>query len=191
MKFMSREFTKKEKIMIVLLLLILAGLSYYRFFFIPVQNRIATADTRREAARMELSIVEAQIARLQAMQDELDGIESAEHSTYLASYNNSEAEIRLLNRLLADTLQYSLSFSNVTRDEDLIRRNITMQFKTTDYNAMRELIENLIDGEFRCLIGDMRCSTSSKDGSVTATATVTFYETMVDGTPDDGLPVEK
>ena len=131
MKFMSREFTKKEKIMIVLLLLILAGLSYYRFFFIPVQNRIATADTRREAARMELSIVEAQIARLQAMQDELDGIESAEHSTYLASYNNSEAEIRLLNRLLADTLQYSLSFSNVTRDGDLIRRNITMQFKTS------------------------------------------------------------
>ena len=35
----------------------------------------------------------------------------------------------------------------------------------------------------------MSCSINT-DGSVNLTATATFYETMVGGTPDAGLPVD-
>ena len=57
---------------------------------------------------------------------------------------------------------------------------------------MEKVIKELADCKWRCLIGDVQCTQGTKrDKSsdlITVNATATFFETMVGGTPDAGLP---
>lgn len=114
--------------------------------------------------------------------------------SYMASYNNSKEELALLNDILSDTVQYTVTFTNVTRNNNQIRRNFSLQFRTEDYASMWEVINGLCESEYRCLVGDIKCQAAKeRDGSryVTADVTATFFETMVGGTPDAGLPEDK
>ena len=51
---LNRAFTKREKVLLLVLVMILLGLVYYRFVRLPVQERIATADTTVLEIRMDL-----------------------------------------------------------------------------------------------------------------------------------------
>ena len=124
----------------------------------------------------------------------MDELEDAGNLSWMGSYNNSKAEVAFLNDILADTLQYSISFADVTRSGDQIRRNFTLQFRTADYAAMRKVIDGLLTSPYRCLVGDIQCSMGQeRDGAgyVSANVTATFFETMEGGTPDAGLPEDR
>ena len=57
-----------------------------------------------------------------------------------------------------------------------------------------KLDQKLADSKWRCLVGDVQCSQiigpNYETGYFTVSATATFFETMVGGTPDAGLPAE-
>ena len=57
---------------------------------------------------------------------------------------------------------------------------------------MKQIFSDLTDGPFRCLIGDIACSVTNQnnEAGLSVSATATFYETMVGGTPDAGLPAD-
>lgn len=192
MKIWSRDFTRFEKILLLVLSVLLIGLLYYQFVDKPVRK--ATASAKEESAMLEteLAAVSARASHLGKLQEEMNEISAAEGGkiSRMESYNNSRAEIALLNDILSDTLKYTISFADVTRSNDQIRRNFTLEFRTADYSSMRKIIERLCDCEYRCLIDEIRCKVTKneKESYVTAKLTATFYETMVGGTPDAGLP---
>lgn len=189
MKIMSRNFTRVEKILLLVLALILVGLIYYRFVDRNIRETIVSANAEASELQTELDIMEQKITVLQAEQSEMDSIESSGKMTRMGSYNNSKEEIAFLNDVLADTLQYSVSFSDVTRSGDQIRRNFALQYRTASYDAAQVIMRELCEGEFRCLVGDVSCSIAD-DGTVTISQSATFYETMVGGTADSGLPAD-
>lgn len=184
MKILSRDFTRGEKVLIALLLIALIALGYYQFVDKPVRESIVAADQERSMLETELTAVNAKVADLNRMQNELDSMQGS--VSLMPSYNNSKAELDLLNDILADTEQYSISMSNVTRSGDQIRRGFALQFTVADYDTMKATISRLSSSEFRCLIDDIRVAYSEQGVSVSATAT--FYETMVGGVVDAGLP---
>lgn len=105
-------------------------------------------------------------------------------------YNDLDVELALLNRALIPTQQYSISFQNVTRDGDMIRRSFMLQFTVDSVNAAQTVIEGLTYGGRRCMIGDVSCSREEDDdgtASVIVGVLATFYETMADGEEDIGL----
>ena len=192
MKVLSRDFTLKEKILMLLLAVLLLALGYYQFVFKPVNNAIAKAKAEQEALQTELVAVNTKVATLESMQNEINEIAASGKVSQMPSYNNS----RNVNKLLNDTLGklgYSITFSNVTRTNDQIRRNISLQFVSPDYESMERVFEKLSSSEYRCLINDVSGSINNRyndDNSVTVNCTATFYETMVGGTPDSGLPAD-
>lgn len=195
MKVLSRDFSLKEKLLLLLLSLVLVGLAYYQFVDQPVRSKVESAHAEASSLSAELKTVDAKLERMHRMRDELDDVTAGGSASEMGSYNNSKEEYTLLNDILGDTLKYSITFANVTRDGDQIRRNFTFQFTTDDYEAMERMIGELEENHYRCLIGDLRC-TASRDGDVTegnitVNGTATFYETMVGGTPDAGLPASK
>ena len=195
MKVLSRSFTLKEKILLLLLSLILVALAYYQFVDQPVRSALAQAQAEADSLSMELTAVTAKLTTMRNMRAELDDVTAGGKASEMGSYNNSKAEIAMLNDVLSEALQYSITFANVTRDNDQIRRNFTFQFTMDDYEAMEGMIDDLLENHYRCLIDDLRC-TASRDGDVTegtitVNGTATFYETMVGGTPDAGLPESK
>lgn len=195
MRVLSRDFTTREKVILLILILFLIGFGYYQFIDQPIRQSLSKAEAETAALETELAGVNAKIATLQRMQDEIDDITANGRSSYMASYNNSKAELKLLNDVLSEATQYSIAFSNVTRSGDQIRRDFSLQFTAPDYETMRRIIYNLTGVEFRCLIGNLSCSLTrvryrdyTEFGALSVSVTATFYETMVGGVADSGLP---
>lgn len=194
MKVLSRDFTLKEKILMIALVLMLMALGYYFLIDQPVRDGIASANADYEMYTEELNALQVKIARLDAMQQELDAMKS--DKTRMPSYNASRQEINFLNTVLADAQDYTVTFSSVTREGDQIRRSFTLQFTAADFAGARNLLNNLSGGELRCKLGDMSyaVNAAAADGtqaaSVTVSVSAVFYETMVDGTADAGLPAD-
>ena len=198
MKIFSREFTLKEQILILVLVLLLLGLAYYQFVDQPVRASVANANAKADELTVELQTVEAKLERMRRMRSEVDSITAGGTNSEMGSYNNSKAEVAFLNDVLSSAKQYNINFSNVTRNEDQIRRNFTLQFTTATYDEAEALLNKLSASHYRCLIGDLRCTSSrnnsnvlSENTDITVNATATFYETMVGGTPDAGLPASE
>ena len=195
MKVLSRDFTLKEKILLLLLGLVLVGLAYYQFVDQPVRSKIESAHAEAKELTAELKTVDAKLEKMHRMRNELDDVTAGGTASEMGSYNNSKEEYQVLNDILGDALTYSITFANVTRDNDQIRRNFTFQFTTDDYEAMEGRIDSLLKNHYRCLIGDLRCTATRNgdvtEGTITVNGTATFYETMVGGTPDAGLPESK
>ena len=201
MKILSRDFTTREKVLLVILSVILIALAYYWLVDVPVRNGIAEAKSRKEAVDMELTAVNAKIQGLQQMQAELDELGESGRAAYMPSYNNAEAEYAALNNILVGTDEYVITFAELTKEGDLVRREFSIQFTTTGYTAAKKIIADLENSEYRCRIADVTCTAEqaadrdydlrSWNGRILVNATATFYETMVGGTPDEGLPAEE
>ena len=65
---MSRDFTTKEKILLVILLILVLGVAYYWLIFVPCRNAIEAANADRDATQTELLIAQAKEAQLKKMQ---------------------------------------------------------------------------------------------------------------------------
>ena len=195
MKIMSRDFTLPEKILLLVLALILLGLVYYWFVDQTVRSSITASNIEAESIQTQMDAVEKRILYLQSLQNSMDELEDAGNLSWMGSYNNSKAEVAFLNDVLADTLEYSISFAAVTRSGDQIRRDFSLQFTAPDYQAMWNIINDLTGVEYRCLIGNLSCSLNkiryrdrTEYGALSASVTATFFETMVGGVEDSGLP---
>ena len=189
MKVLSRDFTRREKILLLLLALILVGLVYYRFVDQTVREAVTTARTESEALNSEITAYESRLMHLRDLQNQLDTMEEENNLSYMPSYNASKEEVAFLNDILANTINYSISFSNVTRAGDQIRRMFTLQYETTTLEEASLVMQKLCSYENRCRVGDIRC-TISETGYTTISAAATFYETMVGGKADAGLPAD-
>lgn len=189
MKWLSRGFTLKEKILLLALIVILLALGYYYFVDQPIRRYNGQAMAEAESLQTELDILQRRIFHLQEVQNSLDALQEDENLSWMNSYNNSKAELAFLNDILADTLQYQISFANVTRSGNQIRRSFTLQYQTKNYQAAQDIMTMLLQCENRCLVSDARC-TIAADGKVTMNQSATFYETMVGGVADAGLPVD-
>lgn len=189
MKVMSRDFTRTEKILLLLLAVILVGLVYYRFVYVMVNDSVSSSHSEAEALQTDISVVESQLTHLNTLQSEMDTMEEKGTMSYMPSYNNSKEEIAFLNDVLASTEKYSISFADVTRSGDQIRRGFTLQYVTTSYKDAQKILELLCQSRDRCLVGDIKC-TIAESGVTTVNAAATFYETMVGGTADAGLPAD-
>lgn len=196
MKTLSRDFTSKEKVLLLVLALLLLALSYYRFLWMPTNESMDRAVNRRDDLQAVLTTTLLKEARLKKMQNELDSLGKLELASRMGSYNNSKAELSLLNSVLEAADSYYISFTNVTRDGDQIRRNFNLLFTADNFAQVKQIIQHLTESEYRCLLGDMRYSVETRQGAknygkVTVETAATFFETMYDGVPDAGLPAEE
>ena len=193
---MSREVNAKEKVLLVILVLIILGFAYYRFVDQPVRKNLAKAEAEYSSLQSELTEVRVKIRELQRMQDEIDEITSGGKDSFMPSYNNAKEELALLNDILNESVtQYSVSFTSVSRYKDQIRRDFKLDFTTPDYESMKVVIDKLTGVDYRCMIGDCNCNVikvrnqnNEETTALSVSATATFYETMVGGTADAGLP---
>ena len=190
MKIMSRNFTLAEKILLVLLVIVLIAMIYYRVVYLNINNSITSSEAEKQSLQTELEVAKAKADSLTNMQAELDSIMGSPSTTRMESYNNSKAETAFLSGILSTARDYSVSFADVTRNGDQIRRSFSLQYRTSSYTDAEAIMVKLSQGEYRCLIGDVNCSIAD-DGQTTMGMTATFYETMVGGTPDSGLPVDQ
>ncbi len=188
MRILSRDFTKKEKILLLALLLVLVALVYYQFVDVPVREALEKAKNEKASLETELDIVNLKVAQLERMKAELDNITNDGTFKPMPSYNTRKNVITLLTDVLGSS--YIISNIDVSKSGDLVRRTITMQIDSPDFESVHNLLAQLTGSEYRCLIGDVKYTTQNnrENDLYRINTTVTFYETMVGGEADSGLP---
>lgn len=195
---MNRDVNTKEKVLLVILVLIILGFGYYRFVDQPVRKNLAKAEAEYSSIQTELTGIRIKIRELQRMQDEIDEITAGGKDSYMPSYNNAKEELALLNDILNESVtQYSVAFTNVTRYKDQIRRDFKLSFTAPDYESMKAVIDKLTGVDYRCMLGDCSCNViqvknpqQEETTALSVSATATFYETLVGGVEDAGLPAD-
>ncbi len=192
MKVLSRDFTLVERLLLLLFSLVLVALAYYQFVDRPVRTALASARAEADSLSMELTNLTAQVAKMRSMREELDDVTVGGTASEMGSYNNVKAEIESLNEILGDTIEYTITFANVSRTGNQIRRNVSLSFKVDGFESLERVVGRLSTNHHRCLIGDLRVSSTKNsnilEGDLNVSTMATFYETMVGGVPDAGLP---
>ena len=167
MKILSRDFTTREKVLITILVAILIGLAYYWLVDTPVRSGIYDANSRKAALETELSAVTEKIEGLERMRAEMEALGPGGRAAYMASYNNAKEELAALNDILAGTEEYVISFAELTREGNLVRRAFTIQFTTNGYETAKQIIK---EKRCACTLNVSRYPVSG----VTMTAAVTI-----------------
>lgn len=190
MKLLSRNLTSKEKVLVAFLAIALLGLVYYRFVYSRVNTALISATAEAQSLQTELDAANTRIAQAQKMKEELSGVGSTGLLAKMGSYNSSKPETAFLNTVLSNVSDYTVTFDDVTRDGDQIRRNFSLQYTVPSYAAAESVMKDLTSGEYRCLVSDVGCEVGD-NGVTTVKLSGTFYETMVGGTPDSALPEDQ
>lgn len=186
---MSRSFTTREKILIIVLCALLLGLLYYQFIVKDVDEAIARYDT--EELETELLMEQTKAMTIVQMKKEMNENKSMTGKV-VASYNNVRNEISALNTIFANAIDYNLNFSDPIKDGDAVRRVIDITFTARSYDSAVSIIKELYNCRYRCLIRNIDIAPGSvsggiNSGNVSVTLQVTFFETMYNADTQQGL----
>ena len=194
MKTLAREFTPRERVLLLILSLIIVALAYYILVDSPVRSGIKNTRLEIESLQLQEAAVQRQIENIRSWESELERLkEMGRQESRMPSYNSSKEELDFLNATLAETLDYYVGFTQITREGDQIRRSFALNFSAVSYNDAVRVLTELENSSIRCLIGDFSVSpydnsASLTEGPVTVNVTATFYETMFGGKEDKELP---
>lgn len=179
---MSREFTRREKLLLIIMCILLIGILYFQFVYKPVKENIKKYDT----SKLETTLLKEQTkaANIKKMNTEM-ATNKASNVGVVATYNNVKKELSALNTIFASASSFNLEFADPVKDGDAVRRNVNITFTTGSYTTANTIIRNLHNCKYRCLIRTV--SLTKGDGGVSGTMQVTFFETLYGAKNADGL----
>ena len=176
------KLSPREAGMLVVLVVLLIGVVYYMGFYTPLQAEMSSIAAESAQCDDEIVVANAKVAKMGQMQAELDEIfaRPAKEITEIAPYDNKEVVLNQLYGILARTTDYALTFTDPDVQEDgTVRRNISMSFTCQSYAAAKEVIDDLTDSHWRCLVNNLAISCKEEDMMqfpVDVNATITFFE---------------
>ncbi len=176
---MKRQFSLRERVLMVVLALLLLGCVYYILVEKPVQDTLIDASQRQSEAESQLTIASAQLQKMHQMQTALDQLEQSAQAD-VPDYDNAKNVVELLNRAMALTGEYNLTFQPVATQGAIASRTIQMNFRCDSYAAAKQVLQTLLDSDYRCRVTAMSVSCNQGSditrGEVAVSASVTFYE---------------
>lgn len=187
---LSKQFTRREKVLMTVLALLMVGAAYFFAVHQPVEASLEQIAARRDEAGLEVMVLEAKQARLDEMRRELEEILAQPNAPETPKYDNLQQLMVFLNAIMGPATDYSLSFQNVEAPEEgqIVRRVVDMSFTCTDYGAARAAVEHLRDCPFRCQIGALTMAPAGAGqdapaagltgGAVQVSLSITFFESL-------------
>lgn len=176
------KLSLRETIMLLFLVVLLIGVGYYMGFYTPMQNELASIAAKSAECDTNIATAAAKVKKMQKMQDELDEIfaQPADQITEIAAYDNKEVVLNQLYGILGRTTDYTLTFNDPQVQKDgTVRRNISMSFRCESYEDAKEVIRDLTDSHWRCLVSNLAIDCEDGDMmkyGVSVTCTITFFE---------------
>lgn len=206
---LMRSFTKREKaLLLVLVLIVLAGL-YMLLIHTPVENSLAQLEGEKEDAELQLQLSQARMGRYREMKAELEAIfaQPKDQITVMPPYDNTKALMVELNHILGE-LEYDLAFSDVVFQDNVAIRAVQFTFDAPSYEVARNIINLLGHTGNRSLMNTLTITPSVdvagtpygnrigrnaqdtshiQEGPQTVSGTITFYELA----PQTAAPAEE
>lgn len=193
---MNRKFTVRENLLLRFFVVLLLFGAYYYTILEPLYLDIGREEQMRVAVEDELEIQHYMSEKKEAMLAQLES-EPEDGNGELGVYNNLSNEIKELDKILAGTQSYNLSFSQAELTNNIVRRNIFISYETRTYHQACDILEAIENSRYQCVIKDVRLSIENNGTPEFAGAeivrgnlVVTFFETVLGAENVSGLAKE-
>lgn len=171
---MKNQMTIREKVMLCILIILLVCAGYYYLFYVPMKED--TEAYKQEYATLDetLIVAEAKTTKMAKMKAELEALKqgSTEEIKPLPAYDNRQNLMSQLSNILAKTQNYNITFGNVSGDGTTISREITLNYSCGSYEAAKQILLEIYDGEYPCVFGTLHLSNEG----ATVSIQITYFE---------------
>ena len=179
---MNRSLSKRETVLLVIMILLIIGIGYYKFILEPINNSVDKLVMMTQDEQDQIMQNTALIQKKKSMEAELEELFAQGTPTAIPSFDNSGILMVELHSILDDSLDYNLSFGDTAslKCGYLLRRPIKMEFRAADYYDARRIINRIHGSDNISQISDLEIALLDRDdngeGAVKVTMVVTYFE---------------
>ena len=180
---MSRRFSTRERVLLLILIIIFTIILYVLAVFNPSSTSINEAQNERLLLESELDIEMMKSGELSRMRTALAEMkESGIEYAAVPEYDNISNVAPLLNTALSNASEFDLRFMPVAFEGNYAMREISMSFVAHSYTLAEEIVDELSNGPYSCDISSLQIgsvdseSGSVMSGQVTVSLTIKYYE---------------
>lgn len=150
---LMRNFTRREKVMLVILVLVLMVGLYFLCVHRPVENRLEELELEKEDLELQTTVATVKLSQRNKMKAELDEIFALpkDQITVMPPYNNLEALMVQFDSIFMG-LEPKLSFPEVRFAEGIATRPIEFEFDAPGYDQARAILTRLTRTGQRALL---------------------------------------
>ena len=181
---LMRGFTRREKIVLLFLALVLVAGFYFLAIHYPVKTRLEEIESEKMEVEDQTTIAMAMAQRYRSMKNELDEIFALpeDEITVMPLYDNRQTLTLYFYDVFKDTAP-NLSFSNVKIDGNIAERSISFNFTADSYETAKTILQQLTGTGFRCQLQNVTLSPSDGDiesDEIKVSGNIVFYELIDD-----------
>ena len=173
---MNRELTRRETVLLLILVVLVIFLGYFKLIFEPIQDQVAQY---QDTTSQEQSELEQDLILLTRKQEMIEEVRASGEERTIPQYDNSRRLMLDLHRILDSAVDYSLDFSqSTTQDSYIVLRPVTMSFQTHTYAQARAIVDALSESENMNQISDLSIRTNQgRDRDLVQTdLVITYFE---------------
>lgn len=179
---LMRSFTKREKIVLLLLSLVLVAGFYFLAIHYPVKTRLAEIEVEKVEVEDQTTVAMAMAQRYRSMKNELDEIFALpeDEITVMPLYDNRQTLTLYFYEVFKDTAP-NLSFGNVKTEGNIAQRTISFNFTAESYESAKSILQQLTGTGFRCQLQNVTLSPAEGDvesDEIKVSGSIIFYELM-------------
>lgn len=171
---LSYTFSKREKVLLVILAVILLGLLWFMLVWQGASNEKMRLDAEIAETEAQTLVANNKVAKLATMQEAVEAQKSAgAKPASLPNYDNTTALMAELNTILNTTKDYRLSFDDLDfSSEGVVSRGVTITFGCDSIEAGRAVMTQLEQGSFACVIDSATISSTNSADNRTSNARI-------------------
>lgn len=171
---MKKGMTIREKVMLCILGVLIIIAAYCYMLYMPIKAEIQQYKDDYLVADDALIIAEAKALQMAKMKSEIDAIKAGDTEAIreLPKYDNRQNLMTELSLILSKTNNYNIRFGSIEEDGSVIHRQIMLEYTCKDYASAKGILQEIYNGEYPCIIGNMHIS---KDGS-SVSLYLTYFE---------------
>lgn len=171
-----RKLTIRERVLLVVLLILVAISCYVLLFYQPTQLKVKNLQDEIVQKNETILQLQEMVDKQQDMQKELVLLQNEDSGRKaIPYYDNIQNVIFQLNHILSKTNQYAVNFSTKENENGIVERRAGIPFSCSSYEEVKEVLEQINTGHIPCFIDSVNIR-EGKEGNVEAEISVIYFE---------------
>ena len=189
---MNREFTQREKVLLLVLAVLIIVIGYVKLILQPINEEIESYESLTMEEQTTFSANQIKATRMNLMEKEIEKAKAKGVRREVPAYDNSSNLLPGLYQIMESSVDYSLDFGELVYDGNVIQRPVEMTFQTRTYKQARAIIDKLYKSGYAMQITDVNIDTKKATDTqlVSTSMSVTYFEENLNYVPEADIASE-
>ncbi len=189
---MNREFTQREKVLLLVLAVLIIVIGYVKLILQPINEEIESYESLTMEEQTTFSANQIKATRMNLMEKEIEKAKAKGVRREVPAYDNSSNLLPGLYQIMESSVDYSLDFGELVYDGNVVQRPVEMTFQTRTYKQARAIIDKLYKSGYAMQITDVNIGTKKATDTqlVSTSMSVTYFEENLNYVPEADIASE-